>query len=170
MTRLASFQILGLPAPQGSKSFKGMVQGARGQEIPRLVESSKELPKWRRQAKLQASLQWRGRPALGVPLVAVMTFTLPKPTSAPKTRRTWPSKKPDVSKLARALEDSLTDAGVWIDDALVVDLIACKRYPNEGLRALAQPGVVVEIYPAEGYEADVFELAAEQPAQQEIAA
>lgn len=162
---LASFKILGLPAPQGSKSFKGMVQGKRGQQIPRLVESSKELPKWRKSATAQAMVQWRDRAPLYVPLVVRMVFTIPKPASAPKRTRTWPSKKPDVSKLARALEDSLTDAEVWIDDALIVDLIACKRFPNEGLHALPQPGVLVHVYDAARFEADVFELDADQPAQ-----
>lgn len=166
---LASFRIVGLPAPQGSKSFKGMVEGKRGQQIPRLVESSKELPKWRKAVKDQAWVQWRDRPALAQPLVVMMTFTIPKPASAPKTRRTWPSKKPDVSKLARAVEDALTDAGVWLDDALIVDLIASKRYPNEGLRAMPAPGVLVHVFDAAAFEADVFELEADQPAQLKLA-
>lgn len=161
---LATFTILGLPAPQGSKKFVGMREGARGQQVPQLVESSKELPKWRKQATLQAKLQWRDKAPLDGPLVARMVFTLPKPASAPKTKRSWPDRKPDVSKLARALEDSLTDAGVWADDARVVDLIACKRYPNEGPHALAQPGVLVHVFDAASFEADVFEVGAEQPA------
>jgi len=160
---LASFRILGLPAPQGSKSFKGMVTGARGQQVPRLVESSKQLPKWRKEVTKQAAITWRGNPPLDQPLVVVMTFTLPKPASAPKTRTTWPDRKPDVSKLARAVEDSLTDAGVFSDDARIVDLIARKRYPNEGAGALPQPGVVVHVFAAKSHEADVFEIGADQP-------
>jgi Holliday junction resolvase RusA-like endonuclease len=161
---LASFRILGVAAPQGSKSFKGMVEGKRGQQIPRLVESSKLLPKWRKEVTKQATIAWRN-PPLDQPLVVIMTFTLPKPTSAPKTRQTWPDRKPDVSKLARAVEDSLTDAGVFADDARIVDLIARKRYPNEGAGALPSPGVVVHVFAASSHEADVFELDASQPAQ-----
>lgn len=163
---LASFRILGVPCPQGSKKFVGMNPKT---ELPQMVESSKQLPKWRRQAKLQATLQWRGKPPLDQPLVVIMTFTLPKPTSAPKTRTTWPDRKPDVSKLARAVEDSLTDAGVFADDARIVDLIARKRYPNEGAGALPQPGVVVHVFAASSHEADVFELDASQPAQLQLA-
>jgi len=161
---LASFRVLGVAAPQGSTSFKGMVEGKRGQQIPRLVESSKLLPKWRKEVTKQAAIAWRN-PPLDQPLVVIMTFTLPKPASAPKTRTTWPDRKPDVSKLARAVEDSLTDAGVFADDARIVDLIARKRYPNEGAGALPQPGVVVHVFAASSHEADVFELDASQPAQ-----
>lgn len=164
---LATFRILGVPCPQGSKSFKGMVEGKRGQQIPRLVESSKLLPKWRKEVTKQAAIQWRQLP-LDQPLVVIMTFTLPKPASAPKTRTTWPDRKPDVSKLARAVEDSLTDAGVFADDARIVDLIARKRYPNEGAGALPQPGVVVHVFDAKDHEADVFELDASQPAQLQL--
>jgi Holliday junction resolvase RusA-like endonuclease len=166
---LASFKILGLPAPQGSKSFKGMVKGKRGQDIPRMVESSKELPKWRKSATQQAFVQWLGKPPLDQALVVMMTFTLPRPPSIPKARR-FPTVKPDVSKLARALEDSLTDAGVWADDARIVDLITCKRYPGDGIGVLKVPGVVVHVFDAASFEAAVFELAAEQPVQSEIAA
>jgi len=161
---LASFRVLGVAAPQGSKSFKGMVEGKRGQQIPRLVESSKLLPKWRKEVTKQAAIAWRN-PPLDQPLVVIMTFTLPKPASAPKTRTTWPDRKPDVSKLARAVEDSLTDAGVFADDARIVDLIARKRFPNEGAGALPSPGVVVHVFAASSHEADVFELDASQPAQ-----
>lgn len=170
MTALASFRILGLPAPQGSKSFKGMVEGARGQQIPRLVESSKQLPKWRKEVTKQAALAWRGKPPLDQPLLVVMTFTLPKPKSAPKTRTTYPDRKPDGSKLLRAVEDALTDAGVWADDARGIDLIARKRYPNEGSGALPSPGVVVHVFDATRFESDVFELGAEQPVQLELVA
>lgn len=162
---LASFRILGVPAPQGSKKTVGL-HPTTGR--PLMVESSKFLPKWRKLVKDTVALQWRNQP-LDFPLVVIMTFTLPKPTSAPKTRTTWPDRKPDVSKLARAVEDSLTDAGVFADDARIVDLIARKRYPNEGAGALPQPGVVVHVFAASSHEADVFELDASQPAQLQLA-
>ena len=162
---LGVLTILGLPAPQGSKSFKGMVIGKRGQQIPRLVESSKKLPKWRARVAKQAAMLWQGREPLDRAVVVSMTFTIPKPTSAPKTRRTWPDRKPDASKLARAVEDSLTDAGVLADDARIVDLIASKRYPGEGLNALDVPGVLVRIFDAATFEADVCEIGAAEPVQ-----
>jgi Holliday junction resolvase RusA-like endonuclease len=146
-------ELLGTPAPQGSKKFVGMA-GGRGV----MVESSKKVRPWRQDVKAAAELVMAGRPPLDGPLVAVMTFTLPKPTSAPKRIRTWPCRKPDASKLARSTEDALTDAGVWTDDARVVDLLVLKRFPNEGHNALRSPGVVIEIFAAGEVEILVSEL------------
>jgi Holliday junction resolvase RusA-like endonuclease len=71
---------------------------------------------------------------------------MPKPTSAPKTRRTWPDKKPDVSKLARSTEDAISDAGLWVDDARVVEYgRLAKVFPGEDRDALQSPGVIVRI-------------------------
>lgn len=134
--------LLGSPAPQGSKKFVGTTKTGRGL----MVESSKKVKPWRQDVKSAAEIAMAGREPLDGPLVAVMTFTLPKPASAPKTRRTWPCRKPDASKLARSTEDALTDAGVWTDDARVVTLVARKVYPNEGRNALQSPGAVIEIF------------------------
>lgn len=133
--------VRGQPAPQGSKKFVGMV-GGHGM----MAESSKKVKPWRQDVVAAAVEVMRGRAMLDGPLIATMTFTLPKPAGAPKTRRTWPSKKPDASKLARSTEDALTDAGVWVDDARVVTLIVNKVYPNEGEDALSSPGAVIRIH------------------------
>jgi crossover junction endodeoxyribonuclease RusA len=142
----------GTPGPQGSKSFKGMT--AKGNAL--LVESSKKVKPWRR-AVVDAA-QWACLVArkehgldkwvpLDGPIEVSMVFTLRKPVSAPKRTRTWPTKYPDVSKLCRSTEDALTSAGVWCDDARVVryrDL--AKVFPGEDPAALAEPGVVVQIW------------------------
>ena len=87
-----------------------------------------------------------GRDPLDCPLRLHMVFTLPKPASAPKRRQTWPMRTPDLSKLARSTEDALTDAGIWKDDARVVEYgLLAKRYPGEGRGALEAPGVWIEI-------------------------
>jgi len=160
--------VYGLPIPQGSKKFVGM----RG-DRPLMVEDNKRHAPWRKEVTKQASVealrQCMPGPLEG-PIVAVMTFTLPKPKSAPKTRRSWPCTKPDVSKLVRAVEDSLTDALVWADDARVVDLVARKRYPLEGADSLEAPGVMIRLYPAGDYEADVFAFEQDQPEPQLFAA
>lgn len=53
---------------------------------------------------------------------------------------------PDTSKLIRAVEDSLTDAGVWTDDSRVVGYagfpVTCKRYANPG----EGPGVWLRVW------------------------
>lgn len=135
--------VYGSPAPQGSKSFKGLAKSGRAI----LAESSKKVRPWRQDVKLAAQ-QLRaqlGLQMLDEPLMVRMTFTLHKPLSAPKRRRVFPCKLPDLSKLVRSTEDALTDAGIWRDDARVVECRAAKRYPGEGAHALDAPGCVIEI-------------------------
>lgn len=136
--------VRGQPAPQGSKSFKGMTNAGRAI----LTESSKKVRPWRQDVKLAAEL-WRaqtGAAPIDGPVVVRMVFTLPKPKSAPKTRRTYPMRTPDLSKLVRSTEDALTDAGVWSDDARVIEYSrAAKVFPGEDVDALDSPGVVIEI-------------------------
>jgi Holliday junction resolvase RusA-like endonuclease len=134
--------VRGQPAPQGSKKFVGLSKAGRGI----LAESSKKVKPWRQDVKDAAVAAMEGRTMLDGPLLAVMTFTLPKPTSAPKTRQTWPCRKPDLSKLVRSTEDALSDAGVWADDARAIALVVRKVYPNEGEDALSSPGAVIRIY------------------------
>lgn len=133
--------VYGNPAPQGSKKFVGMA-GGRGL----MVESSKKVKPWR-QDVVAAALQVRqGAIPLDGPLIVRMVFTMPKPASAPKRRRTWPNRKPDVSKLARSTEDALTTAGIWADDARVVEYERlAKVFPGEDPESLESTGVVIEV-------------------------
>lgn len=134
-------KVYGNPGPQGSKSFKGM---RGGHAI--MVESSKKVRPWRQNVKAAAEAVRAGSAPLDGPLRLHMVFTLPKPVSAPKRRITWPMRTPDLSKLARSTEDALTDAGIWKDDARVVEYaLLAKRYPGEGRGALEAPGVWIEI-------------------------
>ena len=132
-----SFVVIGLPASQGSKRYVG-----RGI----MIESDKRLPAWRESVKWMA-VQARGtNPPLDGPLRCTMIFTLPKPKSAPKARRTWPDKKPDLSKLVRSVEDALTDSGLIVDDARIVDYAGTRKcFPNEDPKALDVPGVRIEL-------------------------
>jgi Holliday junction resolvase RusA-like endonuclease len=157
----------GTPAPQGSKKFLGLSKAGRGI----LGESSKKVRPWRqdvkaaaREALVKASVEMRdalsgdlkriiqidgmmGYPfPLDCPIRARMVFTMPKPASAPKRRRTFPCRTPDLSKLARSTEDALTEAGIWKDDARVVDYSRlAKVYPGEDPEALDAPGVRIEV-------------------------
>ena len=134
--------VYGSPAPQGSKSFKGLAKS--GHAI--LVESSKRVKPWRQDVKSAGIEARNGAAPLDGPLVARMVFTLPKPKNAPKTRRTYPDRKPDVSKLLRSTEDALTDAGVIADDARLVEFTRlAKVYPGEDPEALEAPGVVITL-------------------------
>jgi Holliday junction resolvase RusA-like endonuclease len=129
----------GIPGPQGSKRHVG-----RGV----MVESSKKVKPWRESVRFAALAVRNGAPPLDCPLRVRMVFTMPKPARAPKRRRTWAMRVPDLSKLVRSTEDALTTAGVWRDDARVVEYSrAAKVFPGEDPEALEAPGVriVVEV-------------------------
>lgn len=137
--------VYGTPAPQGSKRFVGVAKKT-GRGI--MVESSRKVRPWRQDVKAAAEKARNGAPPMDGPLVARMVFTVPKPASAPKTRRIWPCKKPDLSKLVRSTEDALVDAGVLADDARIVEYQRiAKVYPREDPEALEAPGVLIEILP-----------------------
>lgn len=129
--------VYGTPGPQGSKRHVG-----RGI----MIESSKLVKPWRDAVKATA-LQALGpafRPLNG-PVGIEITFTVKKPQSAPKRRVTWPTKRPDVDKLVRSTLDAISDAGIWIDDSQVVELISRKVFPEEGIDALRAPGALIRI-------------------------
>ena len=83
--------------------------------------------------------QHDGQPPIDGPLVVHAVFVMPRP-KGPKYHD-WPAVMPDKSKLLRALEDSLTQAGVWRDDCLPCIGYIVKRF------ALLheEPGVAVSI-------------------------
>lgn len=142
--------VYGSPAPQGSKRYVGTNKQGRGI----MVESSKKVAPWRREVSDAARAARNGAATLDGPLVARMVFTLPKPASAPKKRRTWADKKPDLSKLVRSTEDALTAAGVIADDARIVEYSrVAKVFPGEDPEALEATGCIIVIE----------QLAAQQP-------
>jgi crossover junction endodeoxyribonuclease RusA len=131
----------GNPAPQGSKKFVGMVNG-HGM----MAESSKRVKPWRQDVVAAALAVSQGAAPLDGPLSVRMVFTLPKPKSAPKRRRSFPMRTPDLSKLARSTEDALTTAGIWADDARVVEYQRlAKVFPGEDQEALESSGAIIEI-------------------------
>lgn len=125
--RQLQFAVKGLPAPQGSKSFKGMSK--RGHAI--LAESSKKVYPWRQDVVIAAEnaidMVPGFRPFSG-PVHLVIEFYMPRPKGAPKSRRVVPDVMPDLSKLIRSTEDALKTAAVWRDDSQVVDITTRKRY------------------------------------------
>lgn len=138
--------VYGHPAPQGSKKFVGLAKSGRGI----LVESSKKVRPWRQDVKGIALEVRAGAAPIDGPVRVRMIFTLPKPKSAPKRRRIWAMRLPDLSKLARSTEDALTEAGIWADDARVVEYERlAKVFPNEDPEALESPGVRITIEPLE---------------------
>jgi Holliday junction resolvase RusA-like endonuclease len=116
--------VVGVPAPQGSKAFKGMRAGK-----PILVESSRKVAPWREAVEraARARIALTGWVTLDCPVRLDVVFLLPPPKTMPRGR-TMPTTYPDLSKIVRSTEDALTSAGVWADDARVCDLRASKVY------------------------------------------
>ena len=130
--------VLGLdPAPQGSKRHVG---GGR------LIESSKRVKPWRLAVAHEARLA--GQQVAG-PCAVLMGFCFTRPkghyrkngelrASAP---RYCVVRRNDLDKCCRSTLDGLVDGGLLVDDCLVVELFARKRYCGIG----EQPGAVVRI-------------------------
>lgn len=126
-----TIDVIGVPAPQGSKSFKGMRGGK-----PILVESSKKVAPWREAVEraARARIALTGWTTLDGPIVLSILFWLPPPKTMPRGR-VLPTTYPDLSKIVRSTEDALTTAGVWADDARVIELHARKFYGTQMIGA-----------------------------------
>lgn len=133
-SELVSVFVPGVPITQGSKRL-----GRHGSRFVVLDDNDKKLRPWRRDVTKLARQARRGHdcPWDG-PLLLHCVFYLPRPKTV---KRDTAHVKPDLSKLVRAVEDSLTEASVWVDDSRVVALVATKRYACE----LFPVGVQIEV-------------------------
>lgn len=129
MTYLSVF-VPGKPAPQGSK--RAIVN--KGGKVS-MIESSKSVKPWRADVRDTVSDHLGPFYATAQPGVAVgveLNFVLPRPVSTPKKASLAHVKRPDVDKLARAVLDALSSAGVWVDDSQVSRLVVTKRLAMVG--------------------------------------
>lgn len=140
---VVTFEVRGDPVAQGSpRAFivgKGtdreraqVVSGAKGNG-----SHGRNLADWRSDVKKAAVEVMAGRPPVTGPVALELEFTMSRPAShhvagdrsrplkasAPR----WCDKRPDVGKLARAVEDALSSV-VYVDDNQVVDLHPTKPY------------------------------------------
>jgi Holliday junction resolvase RusA-like endonuclease len=143
--------VRGAPAPQGSKRHMG--HGV-------MIESSRHVKPWRDAVRSDAAAAARALAGWAGPLDGALTvdmvFTFTRPKGHYRTGRNAhllrsgapqrPAGAPDLSKLARATEDALTDAGIWVDDARVVEYgRLAKVYAGEDPDALDSPGAVIRV-------------------------
>jgi crossover junction endodeoxyribonuclease RusA len=137
-----SVLILGEPAPQGSKRHVG---GGI------LVDSCKRLPEWRSDVR-NGCLDEHGQPKARIegPVYLSLEFALRRPKSLPKTKKVHHTKRPDMSKLVRAVEDAITSAGIWIDDSYVCASNVTKRYAEPG----EQTGCHIKVMPITDHRSD----------------
>lgn len=123
MTAL-TFQVIGTPAPQGSKRHVG---GGR------MVESSKKVAPWRTDVAHRAAEAMTDQhvSTFTGPVDVNIQFTLhmPKGRRAADRKRgsMWSTRKPDLDKLTRSTLDALVTAGVLSDDSIVAVLWVSKR-------------------------------------------
>lgn len=152
MSEILGVRVAGLPVPQGSKKLVRTKRKDGTYTEPRMIDdNSHKLKHWRGEvAKLsRAALPVTYVPTTG-PVRVVLLFALPRPASAPKRRRVWPSGRVgDIDKLARAVLDALTGP-VFRDDAQVVQLTAVKDYPGPAIEQLT-PGVLISVHRVEDH-------------------
>ncbi|MFB7222405.1 RusA family crossover junction endodeoxyribonuclease [Streptomyces sp. NPDC056227] len=142
----------GRPAPQGSKRYAGhRLNAASGRVSAVLVEQSKRVKPWRSLVTAATTLAMRDTAhttTLDGPLEAEIVFTVLKPASAPKRKRTWPITRHsgDVDKLIRSTFDGIADAQAVADDSRIIRVTATKTFPGEHRDALDQPGAIIRLY------------------------
>jgi len=130
MTLRLDIVVHGTPAPQGSK--RGGFSAKTGKTFV-YEQNSKTQKSWR-QDVIAAAVALReagGVDSLEGPVAIFIRFQLPRPASVKVSKRPYPAVKPDVDKLIRNTLDGLTQAGVYRDDAQVVDLFVQKRYATD---------------------------------------
>lgn len=142
---MIAFTVYGKPQPAGSK--KAFVRGGRAM----IVDDAKGSRPWKTMVAQTAGDLMNGRELLDGPLELSLVFVVPRPKghfgakglrpSAPH----YPTVKPDVLKLARAVEDALSGV-VYRDDAQIVEELLAKEY---GEPARVEVRVVPLAAPAE---------------------
>ena len=155
-----SIIVHGRPAPQGSKKYAGHRRNAASGRISAvLVEQSKRVKPWRAlvTTATRQAFTTTDEPdlfPLDGPLAADIVFTVRKPASAPKRRRSWPVTRDsgDLDKLLRSTFDGIADAGAVVDDARIIHVTATKAFPGEHPEALPEPGALIRLYTLNGDE------------------
>lgn len=159
--------VLGTPAPQGSKVGRPIYRGRGTAKVftgkVAQVESSALLPTWREAVKhaahvaIEAVTSDTAWSVVDGPIYVHSVYTFNRPKHHFRTGRNahllrdnaplWPaSSRNDIEKLDRGSRDALTDAGVWVDDGLVVHHESWKAYPGSHPDALPTAGAVIRIF------------------------
>lgn len=142
MTPSLDIVVHGTPAPQGSK--RGGVSSKTGKTFV-YEQNSKTQTSWR-QDVIKAATEQRdavGLETLDGPVFVAVWFRLPRPASVNVRRRPYPCVKPDIDKLLRNTLDGLKQAGVYRDDAQVIQVQVAKRYATDD--PAGAPGATVRV-------------------------
>lgn len=127
-----SFDVLGRPAPQGSKKSIGN---------NRFIEASKFLPAWRTAISVAAESAVTEHDWVRVsgPVELEVMFYLERPSSINSNKRPYPVVPPDVDKLLRGVGDALSGI-IYDDDAQICRVLAWKQYADK-----REPGAFIRV-------------------------
>jgi len=131
MTDPVTFTVYGKPQPAGSKRVvpAGGKRGGR----PLVIDAAKRSRPWKQEVAGVAELAMKGRALLAGPLILHLRFFVARPRGhfgargVRPTAPVAPTVRPDLLKLARAVEDALTGI-VYRDDAQIVAETLLKMY------------------------------------------
>lgn len=135
MTVLASFDVMGIPRPQGSKqpytvNGHGRVKDSAGTAGVQWRAAVAHAARTVADKILDSGAATELVPPFTGALSLEITFRFPMPASRPKWMKVagtqYKTTAPDTSKLCRSAEDALTAAGLIRDDALIAQLHAHK--------------------------------------------
>ena len=133
----------GIAAPQGSKKLVHTRDGK-----PLIVEDNKRTRPWRKRVtQALRDHMVEHPPPVSEKSDSYLTkirFYLPRPKSVSLKKRKYPNVAPDVDKLERAVNDSIVDAGVIVDDGQIVDTMRSKRYEEDSPTGKVGVLIVVE--------------------------
>lgn len=134
------FRVDGIPAPKGAmRAFPIRKAGALTGRVAVTARGSAKQTEWTNRVLSVVREVAVDHELLTGPVSVRVTFHLPKPKSAPKSKR-FPDKAPDIDKLARLVLDAMTGTLIE-DDARVVFLQAIKQFAED------RPGADVELWP-----------------------
>lgn len=121
MNTLVAFEILGVPAPQGSKT-----RMPNGAVVEAGSKTGRQAHKAWRTTVAQTARDVADDDPYDGPLQVSIHFRMPMPASRPARARAagvWPHQvKPDIDKLVRSTLDGLTDGGLIVGDHRVFAL------------------------------------------------
>lgn len=128
------FTVLGHSQPAGSKRAFALRKGGVLTGRVAVSDANPKSREWKQQVAYAAREAYRG-PLLEGPIRVAFQFYRPRPgghfgkrgLNGKGLATAYPTTKPDVLKLARAIEDALTGV-VWRDDAQIVCEMLTKEF------------------------------------------
>jgi len=130
-----AFEVPGVPVGKGRPRFARMGSAVR-------TYTPAKTAGYERLVGLRAAAAMAGREPFGGAVELTVEIRMPVPTSWPRAKReaalrgtSWPTGKPDVDNVVKAVEDGMAGV-VFADDKQVVSIVARKLYH-------ATPGVDV---------------------------